>query len=1069
IFREGLGDMFSRKEYLPSDMSHPLETLQRLEEQLVSFCESKEDAHLVYTLQRIEEEYSSSCVIADTTLSLLYCFLDTLQQAEEKHGSLHMFPDYDHLIETIEEQFGTVLDSDEYWNSEEPHIESILKEVAEKSHSFLTFLEGYHFPKKSRPIDMLQRIEEDWGSFSVFSDEYLSKLSHLRQTLQWIEHECTSFNMFLNEYQILNESESDFLHHMQHIWIEKEWGLSSLPTEKYLSSLDGFKFLKRDFKFLDIILNLHVCECGIDAINKVQRLFQGAAADLVQIYSGKVRPWSHHFHDYVSELQHKFWNTKTEIRRAKPNFHEGSLRLLANKDGIVILKFVMEYIETVADNLSDLLKLNDPNSPLMGQIEKALKELKFLNRLVCFVSDRCIKPRVLHTFFSHVLEVAWHTIMVIWLYFPSYECGDEEHSLFSNLIHGKFQFIHKIYIVVLRVSKLVQSQWYPVIQIKYVVDCGVRFLETLLYNLEELPISNNCKETKAILQEMCNFLRVNLINLPIQVTELHLQDVDSVIVDAGLLVYSLTYSEKANHDFPGKIQSMQAVIYIIIRKKFLLQLNLPGIDGVGSAKFILDNREMFQSLYSNSVDSVKSQLQKVQKELKCFQAVVEQQDGLQHFVTQTNGLVCETCDPISQLQKLFREWDSLGFSIIFTSVRQSDTLFSKLEQQLWRCKSEIRAKYSFPKSSLSSNKDNIATPKFAKKFIDAVVTNFSVALKISNPYLGFPLVPISIKQQMKKFLKELKLLRNFLCFVSDRCTDPQNQHTFFSTHVLVVVGHAAMVSWLNFLQGGLRNRDVASSEMNASFSDSLMRFQPIQPCIRKIYIDVLQALKSEQSGWHPNIQIELIAHCEAGFVETLIHSLEELPTVRKHKVSVALEDQKAILQEMLNFLRANLINLLKEALEDFDTIIIDVGLLVYSLYDSMEEKEDIVVGEFNQVPVLDFSGNIQSLQSIICLITRKSFHSNLPTIDGMGSINIILDHLKEFLNRYSDSLVSIVSQLQAIQQQLEHFQKHHNEFQYFAMQVIAKAYEVDHLVVGCINKGIPEWCLVRWIGDIIEE
>ncbi|MCD7456843.1 hypothetical protein HAX54_033326 [Datura stramonium] len=604
-------------------MSHPLEMLQRLEKQLVSFRVSREDAHLVDTLQRIEKEYSSICVIEDKYLSLLYCFLDTLQQAEEKRGSLHMFSDYNHLIETFKEQYGTVLDSDEYWNSEEHDIESILKQVAEKSRSFLPLLEGYHFPKKSRPIDILQRIEEDWGSFSVFSDEYLSKLSHLRQTLQWIGHECTSFNMFLNEYQILDESESDFLHSMQHIvedwgsflmysdeyrskisnfleiprrigeecqsfliffekylfseesdpletwqWIEKEWGLSSLPTEKYLSSLDGLKFLKRDFKFLDIILNLHVCECGTDAINKVQRLFQGGAADLVQIYSGKVRPWSHYIHYYVSGLQREFWNTKTVIRRAAPYFCEGSFRLLANKDGIVILNYVMEYIETVADNLSDLLKLNDPNSPLMGQIEKALKELKFLNRFVCFVSDRCIEPQPIE---------------------PS---------------------ICEIYIDVLQALKLVQSQWYPVIQMKYVVDCEVGFVETLLHNLEKLPISNNCKETKAILQEMCNYLRINLINLPIQVTELHLRDIDSVIVDVGVLVYSLTDSEKDDHDFPGKIQSVQAVIYIIIRKIFLFQLNLPGIDGVGSAKFILDNREMKKAEQENFLESIKGD--------KCF-------------------------------------------------------------------------------------------------------------------------------------------------------------------------------------------------------------------------------------------------------------------------------------------------------------------------------------------------------------------------------------------------------------------------------------------------------------------
>ncbi|MCD7456834.1 hypothetical protein HAX54_033317 [Datura stramonium] len=86
---------------------------------------------------------------------------------------------------------------------------------------------------------------------------------------------------------------------------------------------------------------------------------------------------------------------------------------------------------------------------------------------------------------------------------------------------------------------------------------------------------------------------------------------------------------------------------------------------------------------------------------------------------------------------------------------------------------------------------------------------------------------------------------------------------------------------------------------------------------------------------------------------------------------------------MINFLRANLINLPREALKDLDTAIIDAGVLVYSLYDSVEGNEDMAVGDLNQV--------------------------------------------------------------------------------------IAKAYEVYHLVVGCINNDIPEWCLVRWIGDIIEE
>ncbi|WMV27930.1 hypothetical protein MTR67_021315 [Solanum verrucosum] len=171
----------------------------------------------------------------------------------------------------------------------------------------------------------------------------------------------------------------------------------------------------------------------------------------------------------------------------------------------------------------------------------------------------------------------------------------------------------------------------------------------------------------------------------------------------------------------------------------------------------------------------------------------------------------------------------------------------------------------------------------------------------------------------------------------------------------------------------------------------------------------------------------------------------------------------------LIFLRDNLINLPREVLEDLDTTIIDIGLLVYSLYESVEEKEDMSVGELNQVTVLDFSGNIQSIRAVIYRIIQKSFHSNLPKIDGLGSVDIILDHLKKLLCLYAHSLSSIRSQLWTIQQQLEHFQKQHDGFGSFAMQVIAKAYEVEHIVDSCINKDIPEWCLFLWTGDIIEE
>ncbi|CAN4124546.1 unnamed protein product [Withania somnifera] len=325
------------------------------------------------------------------------------------------------------------------------------------------------------------------------------------------------------------------------------------------------------------------------------------------------------------------------------------------------------------------------------------------------------------------------------------------------------------------------------------------------------------------------------------------------------------------------------------------------------------------------------------------------------------------------------------------SLNDVESMFYKLEKQIRDAKVEIRDKYSFSEP-LSSN---VATPKFT----DTVVRNLYGISKIFYPDSVNYLFPYSSSQKMEKVVKELKLLRSFVCFISNGCTDTQRKFTFFA-HVLVVAGHAAMISW------------------NASFSDLQMRIQPMQPCIREIYIVVLQTLKS---GCHPNNQAEHVADYKSGLVEILVHHLEELVITGKPNEIVALKDRRPILSIYQ-----------EKSFEDFDTAVIDIGLLFYSLYESMEEKENMVVGD---------------IQAVIYLITRKSFQSKLSKIDGVGSIEIILDHLKEVLSRHSASLSSIRSQLQTIQQQLENLQKQHDGFKSLGMQ----------------------WCIIRLIGDIIEE
>ncbi|KAH0668787.1 hypothetical protein KY289_023280 [Solanum tuberosum] len=134
-----------------------------------------------------------------------------------------------------------------------------------------------------------------------------------------------------------------------------------------------------------------------------------------------------------------------------------------------------------------------------------------------------------------------------------------------------------------------------------------------------------------------------------------------------------------------------------------------------------------------------------------------------------------------------------------------------------------------------------------------------------------------------------------------------------------------------------------------------------------------------------------------------------------------LSDQMANLQEMLCLLRDNLIHLpildLEFHLQDMDSIIVDAGLLIYSLYDMKGEKEDTTLEDINRELGFDLPRNIEPIKVVV--------------------------------------------------------EEPHNKFKRLnedcAIQIIRKAHEVEYVVDACINKGIPHWCLERWLQDIIEE
>nr|AAT66772.2 NB-ARC domain containing protein [Solanum demissum] len=378
-------------------------------------------------------------------------------------------------------------------------------------------------------------------------------------------------------------------------------------------------------------------------------------------------------------------------------------------------------------------------------------------------------------------------------------------------------------------------------------------------------------------------------------------------------------------------------------------------------------------------------------------------------------------------------------------IHHIDRVTSGIEEKIRITKLEIRDIHL-----VLSNKDGIDTPEFVIEFIDTVIQNLDDFVELGD-----------------SVFKELKLLRNFVCFVSGRSMEPKSLHAFL-THVLHVVGRAAMIVWLYWK---FPSNDSENQEMNCLLSNLVqMKIKLIQPDVRKIYIDVLL-----QAVTRPIIQIENAVDCVAGFMETLQHNLKELPT--PSQMDVALTDQMLVFLEMFDLLFDNLrcrsVQVLEFHLQDIDTVVVDSGLLVYSLY------EDVSLEEVTS----KLEDTIERIKTLIYHIIRKEFQSSLPRIHGIGYVDFLLSNLKKFHDRYSNSLAHFTDELQMIQTELESLQpflksvalERHNKYDKLERSVallIGKVYEVEYIVDACISNisnKVPNWCLKLWLLDLIQE
>ncbi|XP_016499574.1 putative late blight resistance protein homolog R1C-3 isoform X1 [Nicotiana tabacum] len=330
-----------------------------------------------------------------------------------------------------------------------------------------------------------------------------------------------------------------------------------------------------------------------------------------------------------------------------------------------------------------------------------------------------------------------------------------------------------------------------------------------------------------------------------------------------------------------------------------------------------------------------------------------------------------------------------------------------------------------------------------------------------------------VNDQMEVVEKELRALKNFVVFVGKICSaELQSCRQTFLRHAEHVVTLVAIIFFL--YMPNLNDGKSVSLEFTDLLSGMLQkRIKPIEPQVRNIYTDVLRDLRS--SNTPPMSSIEPAA----GFINTLLHISDELRalcTLNKVQTETLLE----LLSTLRNILDelALTINIQDKMRVRFfrrvETLVIDTGVIVYSLYDSTKSKED------RDQDLLLLADKIQLVKKQIYLDIREGVQSHLPKNDVLGIFVFLLDSLKELLCSHSDSLASVKNQLDVVLEELQLFQpflngiaekgnNKHDELQNLAKRITDKAYEVEYIVDSFVVGDIPLTYLTVWLSEILWE
>ncbi|XP_071914937.1 putative late blight resistance protein homolog R1A-3 [Coffea arabica] len=274
-----------------------------------------------------------------------------------------------------------------------------------------------------------------------------------------------------------------------------------------------------------------------------------------------------------------------------------------------------------------------------------------------------------------------------------------------------------------------------------------------------------------------------------------------------------------------------------------------------------------------------------------------------------------------------------------------------------------------------------------------------------------------LKIVMRTLQEKLMHLKSFIRFATLQGVEGVQLKDLLVYIEVVAVNAASLICRLWFQ----RDDEQVCNEINTEISQVIQQMiVPVDPQVQETYMHVLTASKLSRSSC--TFAMKENKHLVAEFIDYLLHSLMEL-LVYYTSFLVLVKDQMLKLHDGVKFL----ITLLSKQQEKFDelndkmkdligVVVSDAGIVIFSL--SVNEMKEGLCKETD----LALSHLLEVLKLIIAEVGHiyplPSSSLSFPKTNELGSLDFLLDTLKELAGSTADSIAFANNQIRTILEDL---------------------------------------------------